>query len=103
MVTSVAVAEGGLMPAGRVCVREADGAVQQALATRVHVLGSLFVLNALCLTSMNFKLKRKAQTGMVGLATSSFWAPLCEEAGSLLPGSHEGILRASAHFLAAAP
>jgi len=67
-----------------------------------HVLSSLFVLKALWLTSMNCRLKHKAQTGMVGLATSSFWTPLCEEAGSRLPGSHEGILRASTSFLGTA-
>ena len=56
------------------------------------------------LTSMNRKLKRKAQTGirLLGLATSSLLALLCEEAGSLLPGSHEGTLSASAPFLATA-
>ena len=59
--------------------------------------------NTLCskaamLPSMNRKLKRNAQTGtsLAGLAISNGRAPLCEGAGSLPPGSREGILSASA-------
>jgi hypothetical protein len=56
------------------------------------------------LPSMNRKLKRTAPTGisLVGLTTSNFRAPLCEEAGSLVPGSHKGILRAAAPVLGTA-